>query len=253
MRVLDIMTTNVQTVKESDTVKTALEIMRNLDVRTLPVTDKDGTLTGIVGIKDIVNYSWSSTSRRETRGEAVGISDPVELEVGSLEIEAVKTIEPNKLLSDAVDEMVSTDISTLPVVEKDKLVGVVTTYDIIQLLASYGKRDFVYTQITGLEAEDRYTLDVMEKEIQGGLAKVGKVTKPMLFTMHVTKYHGNGNNAKYSLNARLFTAHGTFFASAVNWSLDEATMNLMDVLQGRVIEMKEERVDKKKRNRREPD
>ena len=253
MKVQDIMTANVQTVKESDSVKEALEVMRNLDVRTLPVTDKQGVLTGIIGIKDIVNYSWFASSRRETRGETIGKSDPVEVKVGSLEVSAVKTIEPNKLLSDAVELMVTNDISTIPVVEKEKIVGVITTYDIIQLLASYGQRDFVYTQITGLEAEDRYSLDVMEKEIQGGLAKVAKVTKPMLFTMHVTKYHGSGNTAKYSLNARLFTAHGTFFGSAVSWSLGEATMNLIDVLQSRVMEMKEERVDKKKRNRREPD
>ncbi|MDD1769512.1 MAG: CBS domain-containing protein [Methanomassiliicoccales archaeon] len=252
MKVQDIMTTNLQTVKESDSVKVALEVMRNLDVRTLPVTDKDGKLTGIVGIKEIVNYSWFATSRRETQGETVGNKDPVEVKIGSLQIDAVKTIEPNQLLSEAVAIMVKSDISTLPVVEKDKLVGVITTYDIIQLLASYGKRDFVYTQITGLEAEDRYSLDVMEKEIQSGLAKVAKVTKPMLFTMHVAKYHSNGNTAKYSLNARLFTAHGTFFGSAVNWSLGEATMNLMNILQGRVMEMKEERVDRKKRSRREP-
>jgi predicted transcriptional regulator len=148
--------------------------------------------------------------------------------------------------------MARNDISTVPVLEKDKLVGVITTYDVIQLLASYGKRDFVYTQITGLEAEDRYSLDVMEKEIQSELAKVAKVTKPMLFTMHVTKYHPTGNTAKYSLNARLFTANGTFFGSAVNWNLGQATVDLMNVLQGRVMEMKEERIDKKKRSRREP-
>ncbi|HVO78372.1 MAG TPA: CBS domain-containing protein, partial [Methanomassiliicoccales archaeon] len=252
MKVQDIMSTDVRAVKESDSVKEALELMRSLDVRTLPVVDKDGQLTGIIGIKDIVNYSWFATPRRETVGEKVGNKDPVEVKVGSLEIEAVKTIEPNKLLSDAVDLMARNDISTVPVLEKDKLVGVITTYDVIQLLASYGKRDFVYTQITGLEAEDRYSLDVMEKEIQSELAKVAKVTKPMLFTMHVTKYHPTGNTAKYSLNARLFTANGTFFGSAVNWNLGQATVDLMNVLQGRVMEMKEERIDKKKRSRREP-
>ncbi len=252
MKVQDIMSTSVQAVKESDSVKEALELMRSLDVRTLPVVDKSGQLSGIIGIKDIVNYSWFATSRRETVGEKVGNKDPVEVKVGSLEIEAVKTIEPNKLLSDAVDLMVKHDISTVPVVEKDKLVGVVTTYDVIQLLASYGKRDFVYTQITGLEAEDRYSLDVMEKEIQSGLAKIAKVTKPMLFTMHVTKYHPNGNTAKYSLNARLFTANGTFFGGSVNWNLGQATIDLMNVMQGRVMEMKEERITKKKRSRREP-
>ncbi|MCX6651773.1 MAG: CBS domain-containing protein [Methanomassiliicoccales archaeon] len=251
MKVLDVMSTNVQTVREDDPVKRAVEIMRKLDIQTLPVVDMDDRLSGIIGIKDIVNYSWNGGPRRQTKGEIVGENDPVEVKVGSVAVDAVVSIAPGKSLGDAVNVMLERNVSTLPVLEKDTLVGIITMYDLIELFASFGKRDYVYTQITGLEAEDRFSLEVMEREIQNGLAKTAKVTKPMLFTMHVTKYHVTGNAAKYSLNARLITEHGTFIGSAVDWNLAKATVDLMDRLGARVMDKKEERISKRKRNRRE--
>ncbi|HXZ24278.1 MAG TPA: CBS domain-containing protein [Methanomassiliicoccales archaeon] len=251
MRVMDVMTPNVQTVKENDAVKRAIELMRQLDIQTLPVVDDEGSLTGIIGIRDIVHYNWNATQRGQTVGEIVGEKDPVEVKVGSLRTAAVFTVAPGTTFNDAAALMLEKNVSTLPVVEKSNLVGIVTAYDLIQLIASYGRRDIVYTQITGLEEEDRFSLDIMEKEIQSGLAKTAKVTKPMLFTMHVTKYHPNGNTAKYSLNARLFTEHGTFNGSSSDWSLIKATTELMNVLDERVTKKKEVRVANKKRSRSE--
>jgi CBS domain-containing protein len=251
MKVIDVMTPGVQTVKESDAVKTAIELMRLLDIQTLPVVDSDGMLTGIIGIRDIVQHNWNATLRGQTVGERAGEKSPSEVKVGSLRTAAVYTVAPGTNLNDAANLMLEKNVSTLPVLEKDKLVGIVTAYDLIQLLASYGRRDIVYTQITGLEEEDRFSLDIMEKEIQSGLAKTARVTKPMLFTMHVTKYHPNGNTAKYSLNARLFTEHGTFMGSSSDWSLMKATTELMNVLDERVTKKKEVRVANKKKSRSE--
>jgi hypothetical protein len=137
------------------------------------------------------------------------------------------------------------------VMEKENLVGIVTMYDMVELIASFAQRDVVYMQITGLEEDDRFSLDVMEREIQNGLAKVAKVTRPQLFTMHVAKHHASGNRAKYSLSARLFTEHGAFIARSENWSLIKATVDLMNVFDAKVMDMKEVRLDKKKRPRKE--
>jgi hypothetical protein len=109
----------------------------------------------------------------------------------------------------------------------------------------------VYMQITGLEEEDRFSLDIMEREIQNMLAKISKITRPQLFTLHVTKYHSTGNRAKYSLTGRLFTVNGAFMGRSVDWSLIKATIDLMNVFDAKVLNMKEERVDKKKKSRKE--
>jgi CBS domain-containing protein len=250
IKVQQIMTGQVQTVKEDEPVKNAVDTMRKLDIRTLPVVDDEGALVGIVGIRDIVNYNWNG-GRRETKGEISGEKSPVEVKVGSLASGAVVTIAPDATLNDAVKLMSAKKVSALPVVQKDKMVGILTLYDLVELVASFGQRDMVYMQITGLEEEDRFSLDMMEREIQNGLAKVARVARPQLFTMHVTKHHAVGNRAKYSLSARLFTEHGAFIARSVDWSLIKATIDLMNVFDAKVMDMKEERVDRKKRSRRE--
>ncbi len=250
IKVQQIMTGQVQTVREDEPVRNAVDTMRKLDIRTLPVVDDEGALVGIVGIRDIVNYNWNG-GRRETKGEISGEKSPVEVKVGSLASGAVVTIAPDATLNDAVKLMSSKKVSALPVVQKDKMVGILTLYDLVELVASFGQRDMVYMQITGLEEEDRFSLDMMEREIQNGLAKVAKVARPQLFTMHVTKHHAVGNRAKYSLSARLFTEHGAFIARSVDWSLIKATIDLMNVFDAKVMDMKEQRVDRKKRSRRE--
>jgi CBS domain-containing protein len=244
----DIMTTDVQVVGFNEPVKHALEIMRNLDIRTLPVVTPEGKLHGILGVKDVIQHDWSNVKRRETKGEFVGNRDPVHLTVESLDIESPVTAGPDTTLQQAVDIMLSKKISTLPIVENNELRGIVTGYDIIQLMAALASRDIVYMQITGLEEEDRFSLDQMEKEIQTGLQRVAKMDKPMLFTMHVQKYHPSGNTAKYSLNGRLFTEREVYSAGSVDWNLMKATVDLMNRLSKMATVTKEEKLSHRKKN-----
>jgi len=250
IKVKNIMTVKVQTVQEDEPLQSALEIMRKLEIRTLPVVDKNGQLTGIIGIKDMVNHVWGQ-QRRETRGEIKGEKDPVNMKVRSLTVDAVITVGPESDLKTVVGIMQAKKVSALPVVEDGKLQGIITMYDLVQLLASFAYRDMVYTQITGLEEEDRFSLDMMDREIQSGLAKVSKIDRPTLFTMHVSKHHNSGNNSKYSLHARLYTEHSAYVAHSEDWNLMKATMDLMDRLDGKITETKEERISSKRKSRKE--
>ncbi|QLH75509.1 MAG: CBS domain-containing protein [Methanomassiliicoccales archaeon] len=249
--VKSVMTTNVQAVNENDKLKDALEVMRKLDIRTVPVVDGGFKLTGIIGIRDIINYSWSGPGIKGIRkGEYKAESNPVDITVKSLMHDGPLTVTPDATLGEAVKLMSSKKISTLPVVEKDVLRGIVTKYDMLEMIASVRKRDMVYMQISGLEEEDRLSLDVMEREIQMGLQKIGKITRPMLFTMHVTKYNNSGNRAKYSLNGRLHTEYSTYNVSSVDWNLMKATIDMMAKFERLVTETKEERLEKKRKGPR---
>jgi len=243
--VADIMTEDVQTVKEDDAVRDAVELMRNLDIRTLPVIDDEGRLTAILGVKDIVRYNWRE-KQKQTVGEITGNSSPVEIKVESLAVNSPTTVSPDTTLGEAVGIMLEKNISTLPVLMGKEIVGIVTNYDMVELVASLRERDMVYMQITGLEEEDRRELEVMEKEIQAGMAKIAKVTRPMLFTMHVSKYHERGNSAKYSLSGRLTTEYKVYVAKAVDWNITRTTIQLMERLERRVMEKKEERLDRRR-------
>jgi len=246
LKVRDIMTEDVQTVGLEDPVETALLSMKNLTIRTLPVVDGEGNLTGIVGIKQVANYNWKER-KRETVGEMTGDNSPVKVKVSSIALDSVYTVNEDATLGEAVKAMLEHNVSTLPVVEGGRLAGIITKYDIIELLASFRQRDMVYTQITGLDQEDRFAADQMEKDITASLQKIAKITRPMLFTLHVTKYTAQGNTNKYSLNGRLTTESKVWVASAVDWDLNKATISLMQHLERRVIERKEERLDHRKK------
>lgn len=248
LKVYDIMTEDVQTIGSEDPVDAAVLSMKNLTIRTLPVVDDEGQLTGIIGIKQVANYNWRE-KKRETVGEVTGDNSPVEIKVSSIALSSVYTVRSTSTLGDAVDEMLKHNISTLPVVDDGDLVGILTKYDIIELLASFRQRDMVYTQITGLDQDDRYAVDEIDSIITQSLHKIAKISRPMLFTLHVTKYHANGGNLKYSLNGRLITEGRIWVASAVDWDIIRATTSLMQRFERRVIEKKEEKVANRKKNK----
>jgi len=243
LKVRDIMTEDVQTVGSEDPVEAALLSMKNLTIRTLPVVDKDNKLTGIVGIKQVANYNWRER-KRETVGEMTGDNSPVKVNVSSVQLDSVVTVEENADLGRAVELMLEHKVSTLPVVEDHDLKGIITKYDIIELLASFRQRDMVYTQITGLDSEDK-----LEEDITMSLQKIAKISRPMLFTLHVTKYNAQAPTNKYSLNGRLITENKVWVASAVDWDLNKATVDLMQRLERRVVERKEEKLDHRKKAR----
>ncbi|MCX6650936.1 MAG: CBS domain-containing protein [Methanomassiliicoccales archaeon] len=252
LKVADLMSSGTRSVHEKDLIKDAMSLMRELEVRTVPVVDDNDRLIGIIGIKDIVQYSWSgSGTQAQGRRDMGGNNNPVELEVRSLMHDSPVTLAPEDPLTKAIETMVDRNISTIPIISKDHMVGIITKYDILELVASVRNRDMVYTQISGLEEEDRFSLDVMEKEIQSGLAKISKFTRPLLFTIHVSKHNREGTRAKYSLTGRLSTEGSHYMAKAVDWSLGQTTVELMDRLDRIVTDKKEHNEDMRtKKNRR---
>ncbi len=246
IKVWEIMSDVVEYVRPGDRLEDALDIMRRLDVRTIPVLDDNKQVHGIIGMKEVINYNYREKSR-QTVGELTGVKAPVELEVGSLCVEDPFTIDWEDDLGMASSIMADNDISTLPVTEDDKLVGIITRYDIIELMAACREREVVFVQITGLEDEDRYHMPTLDKEIGNELSKVAKIFTPNTFVMHVSKYNSEGATAKYSISGRLTAGGRLFRAKAVDWDLVRTTEELMKKLMGMVSDAKEQRDDPRKR------
>ncbi len=246
--VMDIMSTDVKTVTEMDKVEEAVTIMKNLDVRALPVIDDMNKVVGIAGIKDIVQYNWGE-KRRQDVGELIGENRPVKINVESVMVEPAVTIQPNTTLGEAANLMLEKKISTLPVVVDGTIKGLVTKYDLVELIASFKMGSMVMLQITGLGTEEGYSVDVMQADIQKSLSKIAKIQTPMLFSMHIARYSQEGMNYKYSLSGRLITTDKTYVAYAVDWDLGRATQQLMKHFERQVIERKDEQMTHRKRTK----
>ena len=127
-QVKDWMNSHVITVSGSSTLPDAYWLMLENDVRRLPVVE-DGVLVGIVTLEDL---------RRMDPIEAAGfdiirISDMLaKLPIRQLMTKNPKTIAPAESLVKAAQLMLRNKISTLPVLDGDELVGIITESDIFR-------------------------------------------------------------------------------------------------------------------------
>ena len=126
-------------------------------VGALPVVDRDGRLLGIASRSDVVrkySYEQSLAELAESGfdpidGDPDDVADANALtaigakvgrrlaktEVADIMITDVVTIEPDASLQDAANRMVSARIHRLPVVEQDRLVGILSAFDFMKLYA----------------------------------------------------------------------------------------------------------------------
>ena len=116
MNVRDVMTHNPRTVSPGDSIQVAAQIMKDEDTGVVPVVDK-GRTVGIVTDRDIV-------LRAVAQG---GGSDKLVRDVATRE---VVSVQPDTSTRDAEKLMSEKQIRRLPVVENDRLVGIVSLGDL---------------------------------------------------------------------------------------------------------------------------
>lgn len=119
--VKDIMLKNVLTVYPDQSIFHASVIMASKDVGALPVIREDNTLTGILTDRDIV-----------IRCIAIG-KDPKKTKVFECMTANPIRVVPSTSIADIMMLMGEYGISRLPVVERDKLIGLISISDIAKV------------------------------------------------------------------------------------------------------------------------
>lgn len=125
MKVMQAMTRNVVCIREEDNLQRAFDLMKEWDIRHLPVTTQ-GKLVGLVSDRDILAYSaWPGHQRMQ----ATCVSDVM--------TRKIITASPGDPISHIANIMSLNKIDCIPVLENDnggELVGLVTSMDLIDLL-----------------------------------------------------------------------------------------------------------------------
>ena len=246
IKVWESMSNPVESVKANDLMDDALDIMIREDYRTIPVVNDTNNVIGIVGMREIIDNNWKKENK--TIGD-LEKSSRSQITVESIALTSVKTIAWDSDIAEAVDEMREYSISTIPVVEGKDLVGVLTEYDIIELLAACRERDMLFVQISGLEDDEKDAVDAIYADIESMVTKVSKIYKPESFNMHVSRYNDVGGNYKYSISARLFINGEAIMAKQVGWDLIQTAGDLINKLEDAVINMKDSKVTFRKRKK----
>ena len=134
------MTKNPVTISPDANVVEASELMKKEKVHRLPVLDKDKKLVGVISEKDILFASPSPASSLSIHEMAYLLS---KLTVRKLMTKDPVTITKDTTVEEAARLMVDQDLSCLPVVEGDKLVGIVSKSDMFKILLElFGARHF---------------------------------------------------------------------------------------------------------------
>ncbi len=134
------MTRNPVTATPEMSVAEASALMKREKVHRLPVLDKDHHLVGIISEKDILYASPSPVSTLSIHEMAYLLS---QLTVKKLMTHDVITIGKDTTVEEAARLMVDQDLSSLPVVENDKLIGIVSKSDLFKILLElFGARHY---------------------------------------------------------------------------------------------------------------
>ena len=130
IRVEDCMSRSAATIHSDALVRGAVEMMKGRRIRHLPVVDRDGHLVGIVTDRDLrqVVFDPVIQERLGTLGDALGT-----MTVRDVMTWGVVTVHPQSDVRHAARLMREQRIGALPVVDGDRVVGIITETDVLRV------------------------------------------------------------------------------------------------------------------------
>ncbi len=122
-RVKDFMATDLVTVTPEMDIHGAIKLLLEREVSGAPVIDGKGDLVGILSIKDCLKIAYSVSYYKERGG-------PVSEFMSS----DVQTIEADTDIVEAAEMFLKIRYRRFPVMSQDRLVGLISRYDILKAL-----------------------------------------------------------------------------------------------------------------------
>ncbi len=130
------MSKRVHALKPRDSVAHARELLEQYRVNQLPVVVA-GKLVGIITDRDIRDASPSVFQADPGRGKRIPeATDPQQIEVETVMTSAVRTLAPQDSIAAAAKLMRLERLGSLPIVDGDQLVGIITRSDILDAFLS---------------------------------------------------------------------------------------------------------------------
>ena len=132
MNVWDIMTPNVICVYKSDTLAKAMRLMDEAKTHHLVVMEADGSLAGIVSDRDCKD-ALSVSSRFYGNSRATTLA--TKIVVKQIMTPTPVWITPQSSVQEAANLMLEKHINALPVLHDSTIIGIVTSTDLLRVLA----------------------------------------------------------------------------------------------------------------------
>ncbi len=130
--VREIMTTRVVTVTADASAEMVKEIFRKNPFHHLPVIDQSDMLIGIISMEDFFKQAYLLSL--DTGGKKYSEKAYESLKVRDFMTEDPLFIEPDDTIGLAADIFLANQFHALPIVDGGKLVGIVTTHDLLSFV-----------------------------------------------------------------------------------------------------------------------
>lgn len=125
--VQDMMSSDPITLTSKHKISEAKRLMDSHRIRHIPIVGEDDHLLGLVTQRDVLAAQSSSLEK------AVGDNEPMEAELARFLDRPLYTVSPCAGLKAAALYMQKHKIGCLPVVDKEKLVGIITDTDFVAI------------------------------------------------------------------------------------------------------------------------
>jgi len=146
MLIKDIMTHEVIAIGPEIPIIDAVTMMKLRNIQHFPIMDKDGQLVGIVSERDLLIIS----SEHEFAPDDVELKDPI----NKIMTQHVKTCSSLEPIEDVAKRMLKQNIGSMPVIDNNKLVGIVTAKDFLKAVDKISGGEIETTRIE-IEVENQ--------------------------------------------------------------------------------------------------
>lgn len=233
-------------VHETDICRHLIGQIRLVEEHPLPVLDRKERLVGAVGVADLgaLLYRPVTGGKRDVRAGRPAL----DVRVGSIMHAPAVTVPVGTSAADAARLMTREKVSSVFVVEDGRPPRTVGQSELLQLVIGKGRTsaprrgvEDVYVEITGLRGSgDPGLLAEVDHLVAAGLRRIAQHARPTLLSLHFAP-HATHRTNDLTLEARLHTEDGIFYASHTGWNLLAGVSDLLEELDGQTQRVREAR------------
>ena len=236
---------------EHQPIGTLFAQIRLLEEHPLAVVDAKQRLVGALGIADLGKVMWRPNPGGKRDRPRHGRD--FDIEIRTVMHSPAVTVEKGTLVGEVARLMTREKVSSVFVEEMRRPIGIVSQVGLLGLAVAEVQRKGgtqlgdVFVQVTGMRGSaEPETYTELDRVVANGLRHISRHVKPILLSLHVSP-HATHRSGDATVEARLHSDRGIFFASRTEWSFFAAVAALLDEL-----EVQTRRVREESRRKRQP-
>jgi CBS domain-containing protein len=237
----EIMSKAPTVIEANRSVGAVLSLLREHGISHLPVLE-EGKIVGLISLHDIIEQIFYPRKKR-TVGDIKGENVPIlNVPAKGIMTKPVITVQPNITLRDAEKKMHDQNISCLPIVESNKLVGIVTKLDFLEPISQLETIERKFTIQFGVKdiEVNPDEQSFMMSEFDNFVRKYQDIFQMGTLFAYL-KTHGTNHKGVPLVHCRLQlrTVKGSFNSSGEGFGVEPTFRVALDRLDKRILRSKE--------------